>query len=93
MEPFAIKGNLKYYSRRPPVSYVTKWEQLYNKYAENNWRGLNDCHLTVEEAEFIPCYYKVTSIINGQKKVKYFYGETSWANVRRYAGDLGHYLN
>ena len=92
MEPFAIKGNLKYYSRRPPVSYVTKWTTLYNKYSTDNWRGLDDCHLTIDVADYIPTYYKVVSTINGTKKTKYFYGETAWYKVKNYAATLGHYV-
>lgn len=90
MEPFAVKNNLKYYSRRPPVSYVIGWTPIYDKLAIDNWRGLPDSAVRIEEAQNIAHYYKLSYTVNDIKKVKYYYGESAWTQLRRFVSDLGH---
>ena len=92
MEPFATKGSLKYYSRRPPVSYVIGWTTIYEKLAIDNWRGLPDSWVKIDKAHNIANYYRLVYKVNETKKTKYYYGERAWTELVRFVGDLGHNL-
>lgn len=68
------------YSRitKPKVSEVNKWiimEDSSNKYVNVYYADIDDA------------FIKVTPTVKGYK-IKYFYGENSWSDSRRYAGDI-----
>jgi hypothetical protein len=45
----------------------------------------------VERGDPFPDFYRVTYTIDGIKKSKLFYGETSWSDTERFVYDMGIY--
>jgi hypothetical protein len=45
----------------------------------------------VERGHPFPDFYRVTYTIDGVKKSKLFYGESSWSDTERFVYDMGIY--
>ena len=80
-------------SKRPKVSQVDEWREIYSDYNYEHWRG--DAYageVRVYTGYPFPDYYKVTFRPKGEPKAgrpKYFYGESAWNEAERYVYDLG----
>jgi hypothetical protein len=76
-----------YPSKRPSVKSVKYWDNIFED-SIDTWKG-QSVSATVERGEPFPDFYRVTYIIDGTKKSKLFYGETSWNDTERFVYDLG----
>lgn len=80
-------------SKRPSVSQVEHWTEVYSDYNDRDWRGDGFCgEVTVYNGEPFPDFYKVVWIPrdrNKKKVSKLFYGETAWNDTERFVYDLG----
>jgi hypothetical protein len=74
-------------SKRPSVKSVSYWDNIFED-STQNWKGQN-VSAKVERGEPFPDFYRVTYILDGVKKSKLFYGETSWSDTERFVYDLG----
>lgn len=84
-----MMSTMNYYrpSQRPKVSQVKLWDNLYEDETQN-WKGQRVYAKVECGAPFLD-FYRATYIIDGVKKSKLFYGETSWSDVERFVYDLG----
>ena len=76
-----------YPSKRPSVKSVKYWDNIFFD-STQNWKG-QSVSAKVERGEPFPDFYRVTYTIDGVKKSKLFYGETSWSDTERFVYDLG----
>jgi hypothetical protein len=76
-------------SRRPKVSQVSKWYLEYENSIDLSWRGQGEITVKVEQGYPYPDFYRVTTVTDGVKKSKLFYGESAWSDVNRFVYDLG----
>jgi len=76
-------------SHRPKVSQVSKWYLEYENSIDLSWRGQGEITVKVEQGYPYPDFYRVTTVTNGSKKSKLFYGESAWSQVNMYVYDLG----
>jgi len=76
-------------SRRPKVGQVSKWYLEYDNSIDLSWRGEGRIYVKVEQGYPFPDFYRVTTITDGVKKSKLFYGESAWSDVNRFVYDLG----
>ena len=76
-----------YPSKRPSVKSVKHWDTIFVDSAQT-WKGMV-VGAKVERGEPFPDFYRVTYTIDGAKKSKLFYGETSWSDTERFVYDLG----
>lgn len=78
-------------STRPKVATVKKWETVFHEEMEYDWRGLGGGTVVVQLGYPYPDFYKVTSWMgfDHDKKIKYFYGEMAFHQVRMHVYDLG----
>lgn len=74
-------------SKRPKVSQVATWDNLYED-ETSNWTGQR-VHAKVENGRPFLDFYRVTYTIDGVRKSKLFYGESAHNDVRRFVYDLG----
>ena len=83
--------SLEYYrpSKRPKVSQVRIWDILFAESIDLTWRGGNQIFCKVEQGAPFFDFYKVTTITDGVKKSKLFYGESAWNDAERFVYDLG----
>ena len=79
------------YSRRPPVSAVVEWIEIYNNTHTDDWRGRPDNTAIVYVAQNIHDYYKVVIYQADNKRViKYFFGESAHYYVTDFLREYGH---
>ena len=78
-----------YPSRRPKVSQVSYWDNIFEDSIDSTWRGEEHRSVTVERGYPFPDFYRVKYVVGGVKKSKLFYGETSWSDTERFVYDLG----
>ena len=78
-----------YPSKRPSVKSVKYWDNIFLDSTEN-WKG-QDVWAMVERGHPFPDFYRVTYTIDGVKKSKLFYGESSWSDTERFVYDMGIY--
>jgi hypothetical protein len=76
-------------SRRPKVSQVSKWYLEYENSIDLSWRGQGEITVKVEQGYPYPDFYRVTTVTDGVKKSKLFYGESAWSQVNMFVYDLG----
>ena len=76
-------------SKRPSVKSVNYWDNIFED-STRTWKG-QTVSAKVERGEPFPDFYRVTYIIDGIKKSKLFYGETSWSDTERFVYDMGIY--
>ena len=76
-------------SHRPKVSQVSKWYLEYENTIDLSWRGEGEISVKVEQGHPFPDFYRVTTVTNGSKKSKLFYGESAWSQVNMFVYDLG----
>jgi hypothetical protein len=76
-------------SRRPKVSQVSQWYVEYENSIDLSWRGQGEITVKVEQGYPFPDFYRVTTITDGVKKSKLFYGESAWSQVNMFVYDLG----
>lgn len=76
-------------SRRPKVSQVSKWYLEYENSIDLSWKGQGEITVKVEQGYPYPDFYRVTTVTNGSKKSKLFYGESAWSQVNMFVYDLG----
>jgi hypothetical protein len=76
-------------SHRPKVSQVSKWYLEYENSIDLSWRGQGEITVKVEQGYPYPDFYRVTTVTNGSKKSKLFYGESAGSQVNMYVYDLG----
>lgn len=76
-----------YPSKRPSTTSVKYWDNIFEDSART-WNGQN-VYATVERGEPFPDFYRVKYSVDGVKKSKLFYGETSWSDTERFVYDLG----
>ena len=76
-------------SRRPKVSQVSKWYLEYENSIDLSWRGEGEITIKVEQGYPYPDFYRVTTVTDGVKKSKLFYGESAWSQVNMFVYDLG----
>jgi hypothetical protein len=76
-------------SHRPKVSQVSRWDIEYKNTIDLSWRGGSEITVRVEHGYPFPDFYRVTTITDGVKKSKLFYGETAWMKVNNFVYDLG----
>jgi len=76
-------------SRRPKVSQVSKWYLEYENSIDLSWRGQGEITVKVEQGYPYPDFYRVTTVTDGIKKSKLFYGESAWSQVNMFVYDLG----
>ena len=80
-------------SKRPKVSEVKRWDEIFFDSIYHHWRG--DAHngsVSVFRGYPFPDFYKVVfepQDSNKRKTSKLFYGESAHFDVARYVGDLG----
>jgi len=77
---------------RPKVSDVEKWDLCFDEWREHDWRGRPDGTLKVHSASNFFDYYKIVTESEGEKKTKYFFGETAWNKAQQYCWDFGVYI-
>ena len=77
----------RYPSKRPSVKQVEYWDSVYEG-RTIDWRG-RDVSAKVENGYPFPDFYRVTYIVDGVKKSKFFYGEIAWSDTERFVRDLG----
>ena len=82
-----MNSTLRYPSKRPSVKSVKYWDNIFED-STRTWRG-QTVSAKVERGEPFPDFYRVTYIIDGIKKSKLFYGETSWSDTERFVYDMG----
>ena len=78
-----------YPSKRPKVSQVSKWYTDYEDEISLAWRGGSEIAVKVEQGYPFPDFFRVTSVTDGVKKSKLFYGESAWMDVNRLVNDIG----
>ena len=76
-------------SKRPSVKDVSQWYNIIEDVMEFDWKGASHKHVIVEQGHPFPDFYRVTYTIDGVKKSKLFYGETSWSDTERFVYYLG----
>ena len=74
-------------SRRPKVSQVHYWDNIFEDSAET-WKG-QKVWAKVELGVPYPDFYRITYTVDGVKKSRLEYGETSWSDTERFVYDLG----
>jgi hypothetical protein len=74
-------------SIRPSVKSVNYWDNIFEDTAQT-WKG-QTVSAMVERGDPFPDFYRVTYTIDGVKKSKLFYGETSWSDTERFVYDMG----
>jgi hypothetical protein len=74
-------------STRPKVSQVSYWDNIFEDTAET-WTG-SKVWAKVERGMPFYDYYRITYTVDGVKKSKIMYGETSWSDAERFVYDLG----
>lgn len=76
-------------SKRPAVSQVKQWYTCYEGSIDLSWRGGSQITAKIEEGYPFRDFYRVTTVTDGVKKSKLFYGETAHNNAERFVYDLG----
>jgi hypothetical protein len=76
-------------SKRPSVKQVSKWYAAFQGETDLSWRGEGQISVLVEEGYPFPDFYRVTTVTNGVKKSKLFYGESAHSQVEMFVYDLG----
>jgi hypothetical protein len=77
--------------QRPKVSQVSTWYSEYENSIDLSWRGGSEITIKVEQGYPFPDFYRITTVTDGAKKSKLFYGESAWSQVNMYVNDLGFY--
>ena len=82
---------LDYYrpSKRPSVKQVKNWYVCYEGSIDLSWRGQGQITVKVESGYPFFDFYRVTTITDGVKKSKLYYGESAENNLKREVYDMG----
>jgi hypothetical protein len=76
---------------RPSVKQVKNWYVCYEGSIDLSWRGAGQISVKVESGYPFYDFYRVTTITDGVKKSKLYYGENAENDVKRNVYDLGLY--
>jgi len=83
-------SNLLYPSKKPKVSQVHEWRNIYSYESDPDWRWTGGGSVMVCEGYPFPDFLRVQYWpVEGKKVTKYFYGEMAIHDCRRYVSDLG----
>jgi len=78
-------------SRRPKVSEVKNWCEVFHHRVDRTWKINQAQTVTVQRADPFWDFYRVTHVNHetNKKTSKLFYGESAHFEVQRYVSDLG----
>ena len=76
-------------SKRPSVKQVKNWYVCYEESIDLSWRGAGQITVKVESGYPFFDFYRVTTVTDGVKKSKLYYGESAENNLKREVYDMG----